>query len=62
MRDRSKNFNQRTNYLQESKIKKEQFNHLDTKNIQRDHKEEMSLFSKEKQCGITMNQIIYALI
>ncbi len=42
MRDKSKNFNQRTNYLQESKIKKEQFNHLDIKNIQKDHKEEMS--------------------
>jgi hypothetical protein len=43
MRDRLKNFNQRTNYLQESKIKKEQFNLLDIRNIQTDHKEEMNL-------------------
>lgn len=43
MKDRSKNFNQRTNSSQVSKIKKEQFNPLDTKNIQTDHKEESSL-------------------
>ncbi len=43
MNDRSKNFNQRTNYSQEFKIKKELFSLLDTKSIQRDHKEEMNL-------------------
>lgn len=61
MRGRLKNSNLKTNYSQEFKIKKEQFSPFDIKNIQKDHKEEMSLTKKVKRCGKSSSQIIFAL-